>query len=168
MQTPVPPTIPSTAQFDSIQVDQLIKTNHEIVQGSQVVTGNFTQGGILSTIDGQDQVYPASCITGGMLKRTGLTVSYSNDTLPSATDIADNLELPKAEGISFVRTFGLNNPTGYAINLSGTGWTFLTTTSNSSGIFLGEHSYTVMYNITYTTEDGWTIICFITGVYDFS
>ena len=164
MQTPIPPTIPSSAQFDSVQIDQFMKTTgDEVVLGNQIVTGNFTQGGILSTINGQDQTYPASAIAGGMLQRTGLTVSISNDVMPSANDLAEVLGLSAVDGISYVRMFGFNNPTSYAININGTGWNFL-----NSNYIAGQHAYTLMYNLTYSSVNGWTSDCFIAGSFDFS
>jgi hypothetical protein len=157
MQTSYPPTIPAAAQFKSIQ-----NNADNIVYGNTISTGNLTSGGILSVVDGQDQTYSASTVAGGMITRTGIG-SSSSDVLPSPNSLAAALGLITINGISYVKTFGIYNTTTYQITLSGDDWTFV-----NNNTVRGEFGYTIMYNITYTTNDGWTASCMFTGQIDLS
>jgi len=157
MQTPIPPRIQPSGQFSSMQIDQAMK-NDGTVLGNTVSSGYISEKGSITTIDGQSQQYTAPAVAGGLIIRTGLTVSISNDLMPSATDLATELELLTVDGASYTRTLGVYNNTNYAINLNGIGWNFL-----NSNYIAQYNAYTIMYSISYTDLDGWAVNCLFTG-----
>jgi hypothetical protein len=163
MQTFVPPIIPPSVQFNTIQNTNTFKNKgSSIINGNNIVTGNFTMGGILLDISGQSQTYSASSVAAGMLTRSGLTVSISNDVMPSASDLANALGLIAGSGNSYIRLLGIYNTTAYQIDLTGDGWTFV----NSNSI-RGQFGYTLMYNI-YYSDGEWLVSCMFTGQIDLS
>jgi len=162
MNTPIPPTLPSSALFSNIQTSIFSKNNgSEIVDNTIVSNGYTTTKGNLTTIDGQDQTYSVAAICGSMIQRTGTTVSVSTDIMPLPSLIALELGLPEIDGASYVRMLGIYNPTNYNCLLTGTGWTFL-----GDDLIRGEQGYTLMLNITYTILSGWTITSMIVGEID--
>jgi hypothetical protein len=72
MNTPKPPTIPMSGQFDTLQVNQILDNKGVSIDGSGSVVSNgyITAKGAVTTISGQDQTYSAVGVAGGTIVRT--------------------------------------------------------------------------------------------------
>lgn len=160
--TPLPSLLPSTMNVKTIQADT-VKMKTAMIGNTLMTNGYISTAGPESVVvTGQTQTYPVATVCAGMIVRTGTTVSTSADVLPTATAMATQLGLPSTEGISYIRTLSITNDTSYAISLTGTGWTI----DNSSRNIGSYDSCTFSYALSYTTEDGWAILCYKTGVFN--
>jgi hypothetical protein len=159
MSTPISPLIPTTLSVRTLQADT-VKMKSAIM-GSTVMNNGFvsTAGPASVIIDGDNQTYPVANVCAGMIVRTG-TTGASNDILPSATAMAEELGLRPVEGISYIRTMAIYNDNNDVLVLSGTGWTMYGNTISSY------FSNTMSYALSYTAEDGWEILFMMTGRID--
>lgn len=160
--SPIPSLLPSTMNVKTIQADT-VKMKTAMIGNTLMKNGYISTAGPESVVvTGQTQTYPVATVCAGMIVRTGTTSSTSADVLPSATAMATQLGLPSSEGISYIRTMTITNNAGYAIEITGTGWTI----DNGSRNMGPYDSCTFSYVMSYTVEDGWEILCFKTGVYN--
>jgi hypothetical protein len=157
MSVPLPPTIYADAQFNTMQAG-FVKNDGSAV-GNSSSNGYVTEKGGLTSVTGQNQTYPVAAVAKGIIIRSGLTVSTSVDTLPSATDLATELGLFQVDGASFIRSFVVYDATNYSLQMTGTGWTFPGTN------YVGAYNATTFYYvISYTTLSGWAVSCLSSGV----
>jgi len=157
MNTPKPPTIPSTGQFNILQVNQIFNNKGVTIDssGSIVSNGYLTAKGSATIISGQNQSYSAAAIAGGMIIRTDVSFSPSNESFPTATELASELGLPDEDGRSYIRSFMIYNNSIRTLVMSNlNGWTLYGSNSiagNRPGIFY--------YTLSYSSELGWNVIC---------
>jgi hypothetical protein len=151
MFTPIPPKIPSSGQFSSLQINQ-----DTITDGNLTSNGYVSGHGSIVTVDGSYATYTVQEICGSGIIRINALAQGPGDTLPNAAEIAAELGLPNIDGVSFSRNLSIYVPGNQPTYLTGDGWTFPATN------YLQQMSVTgfVLF-ISYSEQNGWNIVALI-------
>lgn len=158
MNTPIPPVIPSSAIFNALQANQDLRTF-----GSSISNGYSVGKGSIITLDGAYVTYTPAQICGGVIIRTGVMAQGPQDTLPSATSIAQELALPNEDGTSFIRYLSFYIPGNQPTTISGTGWVF-----PGTNYLRQEGATSFALCISYSIQSGWNINALSNGFIDLS
>jgi hypothetical protein len=141
MNTPIPPTIPSSGQFSNADIgDMKVSINN----GTFVSNGFLTSLGGSTIIDTLNPTYTSTEFCKGMIIRSA---NSGTDTFPNPEDIAATLGLPNVSGIDYLRYISITNLSGGSITFApGLHTTILYSTRTISNGIGGTYAYHLYFD----------------------